>query len=314
MVYRSKSRRRTTRRSSTRKRPSTRRRSYGKKRSTFRSRRMSSKRILNLTSKKKQDNMLSFSNTASDGTPTTVAQGSLYVAGVQSGATSNYGMSIFCPTARSLVTAGPPISRWMSQTEPPPHVTLRGYKENLRIQTSSSQPWLWRRIVFNTKGPTFSSTSVGDTATRQKYSPFSDTSIGMARLWFNTSVNAMSATQSLFQTVMFKGAINQDWSDPITAKVDTSRITVMSDRTQTIKTQNSNGHFSERKLWYPMNKNLVYDDDEAGAAEVPAYYSTDAKPGMGDVYIVDFVMPSVGATASDIINFNCTSTLYWHEK
>lgn len=275
---------------------------------------MTTKRILNITSKKKQDNMLSFSNTQSNGNANQVLAGSLYVAGVTANTTANYGMSVYCPTARSLVTASTTNLAVDVADRTATSCYMVGYKENLRIQTSTAQPWLWRRIVFNTKGPTFSSTSSGDTSPSVKYSPYSDTSIGMARLWFNLSVNNMGATQSLYNTVIFKGAVNQDWTDPITAKVDTSRITVMSDRTMTIKTGNEHGHFSERKLWYPMNKNIVYDDDEAGASEVPSYYSTDAKPGMGDVYIVDYVAPSVGATASDIINFNCTATLYWHEK
>jgi len=275
---------------------------------------MTTKRILNITSKKKQDNMLSFSNTSSNGNSTALASGSLYVSGVQSGATATYGMSVYCPTARSLITAGTTNLAVDVADRTATTCYMRGYKENLRIQTSSAQPWLWRRIVFSTKGPTFTSTSAGDTSPAQKFTPYCDTSIGMSRLWFNLSVNNMNSTLSLYNTVIFKGAVNQDWNDPITAKLDTSRITVMSDRTQAIKTGNEHGHFSERKLWYPMNKNIVYDDDEAGASEVPSYYSTDAKPGMGDVYIVDYVMSSVGATASDIINFNCTSTLYWHEK
>lgn len=275
---------------------------------------MSRKSILNVTSKKKQDNMLSFANTASNGTSATVAAGGLYVAGVTSGATASYGMSVFCPTARSLVTAGATNLAVDSADRTATTCFMRGYKENLRIQTSSPLPWLWRRIVFSTKGSTFSTTSTGDTSPGQKFIPFSDTSIGMARLWFNLSVNNMANTLGAYNGVIFRGSVNQDWNDVITAKVDTTRISVMSDRTVCIKTGNASGHFSDRKLWYGMNKNIVYDDDETGAAETTSYYSTDARPGMGDVYIVDYVVPGVGAAASDIINFQCTSTLYWHEK
>lgn len=291
-----------------RKRPSSRRRSYGKKRSTFRSKKMSKRRILNITSKKKQDNMLSFSNSASDGTGTTIRAGGLFANGL-----TPYAMTMFSPTARSLVTAGNTNLAVDTADRTASVCYMRGYKENLRIQTSSPLPWIWRRIVFTNKGATFQQQLASDTVS-PKYLPYSDTSVGMARLWHNLTATGATNTIAGFNGVMFRGTYQQDWNDVITAKVDTSRITVMSDRCQTIRSSNNNGHFSERKLWYPMNKNIVYDDDEAGAAETPSYYSTDAKAGMGDVYIADYFVPGVGGAASDLINVNCTATLYWHEK
>ena len=270
---------------------------------------MTTKRVLNVTSTKKQDNMLSVSNTNSAGNSQTVAQGSLFV-----NATIGYAFSLFCPTARSLTSAGTTNLSVDVADRTATTCFIRGYRENLRIQTSSPLPWLWRRIVFTSKGSTFNTTSVGDTAQTQKFNPYSDTSIGMGRQWFNLNYNNMPSTVSAFNAVIFKGAVNQDWNDVITAKVDTARISVLSDKTSAIRTSNNNGHFSERKLWYPMNKNIVYDDDEAGAQETTSYYSTDAKPGMGDVYIADYVVPGIGGSTTDIVNFNCSATLYWHER
>jgi len=270
---------------------------------------MSRKGILNVTSRKKQDNMLSFANTNSSGASVSaVAVGGLYVNG-----TTPYAMTVFCPTARSLTTGGATNLLVDQADRTSTTCYIRGYRENLRIQTSSPLPWLWRRIVFTTKGPTFYLGSTADTPTI-KFTPYADTSIGMSRLWFNLQVNNSPATIKQMNTIIFKGQQDQDWNDVITAKVDPSRISVMSDRTVPIKTGNSNGHFSERKLWYPVNKNLVYDDDESGAAVASTYYSTDAKPGMGDMYVVDYISPGVGATGSDVINFNATATMYWHEK
>lgn len=271
---------------------------------------MSKKRILNVTSTKKQDNMLSFSTTSASGANQAPAAGGLYV-----NATASSAMSVFCPTARSLVTAGTTnlavdVSDRTSMT-----CFIRGYRENLRIQTSSPLPWLWRRILFTSKGTyPFALQSISDTAQYVKYAPYADTSVGMTRLWFNLSNDNIPNTLANIQSVLFRGVLNQDWNDVITAKVDTSRVTVMSDRCTTIKTGNANGHFSDRKLWYPINKNLVYDDDESGAAVTTSYTSTDAKPGMGDLYIADFLVPGIGGSASDIISLNCTATLYWHEK
>lgn len=252
--------------------------------------------------------MLSFSNTDSSGGSKAVGAGGLYVNGAYS-----YGMSVWCATARSLVTAGVTDQYIDAADRCSTTCYMRGLKENLRIQTNSPMPWLWRRIVFTSKGNTFLNSAPADTPT-QTYRVYSDTSIGIARQWFNLQANSMPSTVNGFNGIIFKGALNQDWNDVITAKVDTTRITVKSDRTCTIRTGNNNGHFSDRKLWYPMNANLVYDDDEAGAGTTTQYFSTDAKGGMGDVYVVDYLVPGLGAASTDIINLNSTATLYWHEK
>lgn len=272
---------------------------------------MTKRTVLNVTSRKKQDTMLSFTNTDGAGASTTVKAGSLFVNG-----STGYAMSVFCPTARSLATAG--ATNTVTDTNDRTAVTcyMRGYKENVRVQTSSPLPWLWRRICFTTKGPFFFAgvTNTDGTAYNQTYLPYSDTSIGMSRKWFNMQVNNMPQTVAQYNGVIFKGAAGLDWNDVITAKVDNSRVTVKSDVTRRITTGNNSGHFSERKLWYPMNKNLVYDDDEIGGQMQTAYASTDAKAGMGDYFIVDYLVPGVGGAASDIINLNATATLYWHEK
>ena len=283
--------------------------STGRTRRYTRKPRMSKKTILNVTSRKKQDNMLSFSNTDGAGASKTVGAGSFFANG-----STGYAMSVYCPTARSFITAGSTGSIVDVADRNAMTCYMRGYAENLRIQTSSPLPWLWRRICFTTKGGTFQNSAQGDTAPVQTVLPYSDTSIGMARKWFNLQVNNTPLTVAAYNGVIFKGAFSYDWNDVITAKVDPSRITVKSDVTRRITTGNNSGHFSERKLWYPMNKNLVYDDDEQGAAEIPAYTSTPSKAGMGDYYIVDYLVPGVGGTSSDVINLNCTATLYWHEK
>lgn len=269
---------------------------------------MSVKRLLNVTSRKKQDNMLSFSNATSAGNNQAVAIGGLFVNG-----TTPYGMCVYSPTARSMYTASQQNTVIDKADRTAQTCFIRGFAENLRIQTSSPLPWIWRRIVFTCKSTIFTTQNASDTAT-PKFSPFIDTSVGMGRLWLNLQATGATVTIGQMNTVLFKGTINQDWNDVITAKVDNSRVTLMSDRTCTIRTANSNGHFSERKLWYPCNKNLVYDDDEAGAGETTVYYSTQAKPGMGDMFIADYFVPGVGGTTTDIININSTATMYWHEK
>lgn len=253
--------------------------------------------------------MLSFSNTDGNGASQLVKAGGFTVNG-----STGYAMSLYSPTARSLATAGTtngitdPADRTSSTCY------MRGYKENLRIQSNSGLPWLHRRICFTYKGPVFTSLLTSDLTPVQPFKPYVDTSIGMSRQWFNLQVNNNPLTVENFNGIIFKGARGYDWSDVMTAKVDPSRITVKSDITRKLISGNGNGHFSDRKLWYPMNHNLVYDDDEIGAQETTSYYSTDAKAGMGDYYVVDYIVPGLGGSASDVINLSCTATLYWHEK
>jgi len=111
-----------------------------------------------------------------------------------------------------------------------------------------------------------------------------------------------------------KGRKSIDWSDPIIAPLDTSRITVKYDKTITSKSGNDRGTVREFKLWHPMNKNLVYGDDEAGDNMTTVFRSVTSKAGMGDYYVMDVITPGSGAVTSDQLLLQSNSTLYWHEK
>lgn len=252
--------------------------------------------------------MLSFSNTNGSAASQAVQLGSFSVSG-----TTGFAMSVYCPTARNLHVSGSTSTIADTADRTASTCFMVGYKENLRIQTSSPLPWLWRRITFCYRGPEFNLVD-GDATPTNTYAPYSDTSLGMSRQWFNLQVNNMPNTVTAYNSIIFKGGQNFDWTDVITAKVDTARIDVKSDVTRRITTGNNNGHFSERKLWYPMRKNIVYDDDEVGAGENDKYFSVQSKPGMGNYYVVDYVAPGLGGTTTDLFNMNCSATLYWHEK
>lgn len=272
---------------------------------------MSRKAVLNTTSKKKRNGMLSYSNTSSTGASQTVQVGSAFVNGASAG--SSVGLFLFSPTCMDLTS---PTSHIVSQEAGRTSRVcyMKGFSEHLRIQTSSGLPWFHRRICFTAKGINpFNSVSTGDTPTNP-YSVYVETSSGLERLWFNQNVNAMGNTSAAQLSILFKGVANQDWNDYILAPIDTSRITLKYDKTKVIKSGNASGALVERKLYHPMNHNLVYDDDEQGIAEASSHYSVDSKAGMGDYYILDIVQPGVGATSADTINIVANSTMYWHEK
>ena len=89
-------------------------------------------------------------------------------------------------------------------------------------------------------------------------------SAGIVRPWVNSYINNNGTTQAGQWVDLFEGAGNVDWADVNSAKVDTRRIDLHYDKTITINSGNSSGVFRTYRRWHPMNKNLVYDDDQDG--------------------------------------------------
>lgn len=279
-------------------------RRYAAKKRTYRKRSMTKRSVLNTTSRKKRNGMLSWSNTTNTGSSKTIAQGPAFVG--PAGA-----FFVYSPTSQTL-DAQSTIANQSSRTATTCY--MKGLSEHLRIQTSSGIPWFHRRVCFTIKGPNpFQVASLLDTPT-QAYTPYLDTSNGIERPWLNTQVNAMTNTLTNMWGLLYKGQNGKDWDDLITAPLDTSRISVKFDKTWTMQSGNTNGIVRERKLWHPMNHNIVYDDDESGDVETGSYFSVDSKAGMGDYYVVDIMQPGTGATSSDLLQIQAQSTMYWHEK
>lgn len=265
-----------------------------------------------MTSRKKRDTILSLSNT---NTGTGNSTGVLATSPLTlNGATG--GTVLFCPTARSLRTGGSSNNTVVEQAaRTATRCYARGYSEHIRVQTSSAVPWMWRRICFTARGGSaFTTVAAPDNPTVGAPTTYSDTSVGMSRAAVNQAVNAMPATIVAQQSVLFKGALNRDWFDQLIAPVDNSRVKVFSDKTYKLHTGNQSGYFGEKKLWYPMNSTLVYDDDESGQDEFTSYLSTDATIGMGDYYIYDIFVAGVGAGATDLLALTYNGTYYWHER
>jgi len=183
---------------------------------------------------------------------------------------------------------------------------MRGLKETIEIQTSSGVPWQWRRICFTAK-------ALNQTL---NFNGYVENSNGFGRYIYN--VNSGTSTDgpvsSALASLLFKGVANIDFIDYRNAPVDNSRVTIMSDTTTIISSGNTVGKMKLYKRWYPMNKNLVYDDDEYGGSKIPRMYSVPAKPGMGDYWIADFFSSGIGSSSSDQLSFSPEATLYWHEK
>jgi len=268
---------------------------------------MSRKRILNVTSRKKKNTMLTMSNTTSTGTTTAVARQALRIAATTGG------KLLWCPTNMDLTLSGTIGSVSEDATRTSTLCYMKGLAENIRIQTSSGLPWFWRRICFTSRDIDFQRLATADTPI-QLVDPFIETSNGFQRLAFNQLINAMPGTVAAQENVIFKGTVNLDWDDAIIAPLDTGKISVKYDKTYRFTSGNANGQVKELKLWHGMNKNLLYADDESGGTKVTTYGSVTGNQGMGNYYVYDIIQAGTGATAGDLMEVRFNSTMYWHER
>lgn len=284
-------RRRTTRRAPYRSRP-IRRRTFTRRRRPA----MSRRRILNLTSKKKTDARMMFSNLTAPASPPTAATNITLNGG------TDY-LFAYVPTAQDKTPngSGPDLDNYRTSES----CFMRGYKENVRFNTQFGEEWIWRRICFTYKGTDFINVATVNNPLAQETAPN-----GWVRPISNSAGTGLG---TFILSNLFKGAANVDWTDILTATVDTQKVGLKFDKTFRVTGRNGQPRFNIYNLWHPMNKNLVYYDEESGGVEVSTPFSVNGPAGMGDYYIIDYIRcasPTTSITAS--VAFN--GRLYWHEK
>lgn len=182
---------------------------------------------------------------------------------------------------------------------------IRGLKHTDYFVTNNGDNWLHRRIVFRFKGDFIINASEAAPGFRL----FLETSSGYAR----SQALARGPGLAAADTLVFEGAANIDWTDRFIAKVDTKRVTVMSDVTTVISPKNTVNEIKRTSKWYPVNKNLVYDDDESAKTRVSVPLSVDSNAGCGDIYVFD-MFGAADATRSSTMSWRAEATLYWHER
>lgn len=267
---------------------------------------MTKKRILDITAVKKRNTMLTYSNTSSTGTFQALANTPLVLNG------NATGRVLWCATAQTIKPNPFPI---YSGIRTATSCYMVGLSEHMKLQTTSPNPWYHRRICFTFKGDDLRLVQPGDAPAVAFQTQFDGSTTGVQRLMYNsTPGGGVGNTIAANDGVFFKGVQNVDWNDVILAPVDTSRVTLKFDKTWILRSGNQNGNIYERKLYHPMKKTLVYDDDENGVTEVPSQFSVGSKAGMGDYYVYDIYSPGSQGQASDQLIVYANTTLYWHEK
>lgn len=263
---------------------------------------MSKRRILNVSSEKKKDDMLIATNVVSPRNPANTS----YTAqpAILTGGSADEYLFAWIATHRTYDPNFQPAARgskFQQATRTAQTCYMVGLKETIEIQTSTNCPWQWRRICFTQKSARYT------TVAGQNF--YLLTSNGVQRV-----VNEVNSAKNDLYSALFQGYGNTDWNDPMTAKTDPLRVTIKYDKTITFQSPNDSGTIRAYKRWHPMGKNLVYDDDERGGDEEATGFSVQSKAGMGDYFVVDIFRPRVGSTTADQLLFRPQATLYWHEK
>lgn len=262
---------------------------------------MTNKRILNLTAKKKKDVMKTWTNMDANNTvAANFRNGPAYLQG------QNIYIIPWAATARPALnadlSAGLPIEEAVRTSTT---CYMRGVKETISILSDTGAACKWRRICVRLRGDFLYSKETPTT-------PLSliTTAFGMVRTVTNWG-NQASQVNDMFR-VLFRGVRNVDWVDPMIAPTDNRRWDIVYDKTTNIQSPNEAGVYRTYNRWHPMNKNLVFDDDQDASNEEVRRWSVEGKQGMGDYYIIDFF--SINGTADDQMSLQYNSTLYWHEK
>lgn len=261
---------------------------------------MSRRRVLNVTSVKKRDNMPCYTNIAGTSPPVTAALSPISIP-----ASVGFTAYAYCPTARALasvVGANPKAVPTATQFRNQEHIWAKGYKEVTNMFITGGTPWTWRRLVLKLNVSFLASVPLPIT---QFYTELSTG--GMTR----SSLLLGPSDRNLLLGEIMDGAAANDWISAINAKIDTDRVIPISDRVMTINPGNTVGHNRLVKNWYPLNYTVKYHDDESGNNEFTDYF---AGPTSKDVLILDMFFPGTTPAAGDGITINHEGTFYWHER
>lgn len=267
----------------------------GRRNRRFARRTATRRRILNVAAIKKHDNMLPY--------VTNPDTGGTVIGPIQTGTGF---ASLFMPSARKLGTDN------IGESNRERQVTYSvGYKETVEVNVFGGGVWKWRRVVFGLKG---SSLYDGDvTWTRPFYDQSADPEgCSMVRVIGQPTTDQHNE----IRRVLWDGHEGIDWSSEFTAKVDTSRVTPLYDRTFTFNPRNESGYSRTFRFWHRTGKNIVYNEDESNDnTSGGTYVSVTGRPGMGDVYVYDVMYLAIPAASGDAgVTWNPEGTYYWHER
>lgn len=198
----------------------------------------------------------------------------------------------------------------------------KGYSERVTLITNTPIYWMWRRIVF--QKPLKSEIVAGEAAALAAASFWQpgnsfylrDTTRGQMRPTWNmgTATSPGNEVEEIITNVVFDGTESADWSNVFLAKTSKRFVRVLSDRTRTVGGGESpSGRAYSYRNYYPLNRSIVYDDEEDGVPpDAGSSISDTSRFSSGDLCIYD-IFQGINGTGTDTIKFQCEGTYYWHE-
>lgn len=266
----------------------------GKRKFARKKRGNSKKRILEVASTKKRDTMRI----------ATINGGTIAPVGMRGAASpipaDNFYSGIWCPTYRLFNSTITNESARNART-----VYWKGLAERYRIETTTNLPVEFRRIVFSCPDRIL----LTSTAAATDQPPFMFES-ATNRYWRSLGTGPMNTD---YLDGIFAGQRGIDWLNPMTAKTDTKRVKVLSDRRYKISSGNDAQTAKEFKFYDVFNKNMTYDDDEAGGLVATSGFAQYSNNGqMQNVYVLTLLYAITNQALTPTVDI--TSTVYWHER
>lgn len=248
---------------------------------------MSRRHILNITSEKKQDTMISLSAI------------SPIVVGGYVGPSAHL---LFCPTYRNRTSDDSGFNEDPGAGRTAQHTYAKGIREKIFFTSSGGSPLRWRRIIFSTKSrldgvdPNKYQFSSGAGVRSRPMLPLDGTSIANLQL------------------AIFQGKPATDYIGSLDGKVDLDMIKVHKDMNMVVNPGNATGNTKVMNFYTPLEKNLTYADTEVGNEDASSPYSEFSAKGLGNVFIYDIFETVVTTSPESQIQFLPNTTYYWHEK
>lgn len=274
------------------------RRTGRSKRSRVVGRKRLRRQIINTASKKYRDTLIS----STEGTLPANSIAPLY---------SGLNVFAFCPTFRDRAA----LDEQQEIARHSANVFYKGYKELLSLRTS--QPIVWRRIVFWTYDTWFSlvpwrldRSNTGDPP--ETY---------YAR---RIDHKAFFGSDSGLRNMMFRGSLGIDYTSEgvVHTPVDRKRNRVVYDKSFNITpnydaSTDEFGKMIQKKLWHPANRTIWYDDVEQGSSVTSqSGWSSPSPLSAGNMFVVDLI--SNGEQQLDpstqLGTFTASGVEYWHES
>lgn len=241
---------------------------------------MTTRKVLQISSEKKRDTMLGAFGSGADWN----TSGNTIIGG-----DGQYHTIMWCPTAR-----------YRHENEEQRNRTttfIKGFADHLTVTSPNAVVFMWRRIVFRS---------------HVIYSEALSQSTSNGVIYYRNMNVDQSQAQIMIEDIL-RGQAGQDWVDAGNAVVDTRQVELISDKTRYIRPEGAFGDIKTFKMYYPINKNMTYDDEERNGGTESSPW---AAPGRthGNVYVIDLFRSNISTQANAALNLRMQSTLYWHEK